>query len=225
MTDTRLIYIVDDEAPIRRAVGFMLKTSGYTVKSWPSGTAFLKDVRHLEPGCILLDLRMPEMDGLEVQQALIDRGVAMPVVLVSGNGDISTAVRAMRAHAVAFIEKPFARPDLFGAVEEAFARLDTARASAADAAVAQVAINALTSREHEVLRGLVHGLPNKTIAYDLGISPRTVEVHRANIMIKLGAHSLSDALRVAFAAGLGDTPWPRRATAQPAQIVDAHEAA
>jgi two-component system response regulator FixJ len=206
MNDARLVYIIEDEAQIRRSVGFMLKTSGYTVKCWRSGPAFLKEVQHLDPGCILLELRMPEMNGLEVQQALIDRGITMPVVVVSGDGDIATAVRAMKAHAVAVIEMPFAKRALCAAIEEAHAWLDTARAHATDTAGAQVVINGLTAREHDVLRGLVHGLRNKAIGYDLGISPRTVEVHRARIMIKLGAHSLSDTLRVAFAAGLGDIP-------------------
>jgi two-component system response regulator FixJ len=203
MTDKRLIHIVDDEDAIRRSASFMLKTSGFAVETWESGVAFLKDVRHAETGCILLDVRMPEMDGLEVQQALNERGITMPVIVLTGHGDISIAVRAMKAGAVDFIEKPFEKAVLMQAIEAAFARLDDHAGRATRSADAEVVIAGLTARERDVLEGLAQGLPNKTIAYDLGISPRTVEVHRANLMTKLGVRSLSDALRIAFAAGLG----------------------
>jgi len=204
MTDKRLIHIVDDEESIRRSAGFMLKTCGFAVRTWSSGVAFLKEVRHVEPGCILLDVRMPEMDGLEVQRTLAERGVTMPVVVLTGHGDISIAVRAMKAGAVDFIEKPFEKATLLAAIEAAFDRLGEARMQSARAADAAVLLASLTPRERDVLAGLAQGLPNKTIAYDLNISPRTVEVHRANLMTKLEVRSLSEALRIAFAAGLGE---------------------
>ncbi|WP_454887561.1 response regulator transcription factor [Sphingomonas oryzagri] len=204
MPDKRLVHIVDDEDAIRRATGFMLKTSGYAVESWPSGVAFLKEVRHASEGCILLDVRMPEMDGLEVQQALAERGVAMPIVILTGHGDVSIAVRAMKAGAIDFIEKPFEKARLLAALETAFGRIDEGEAQGERAREAGVLLAGLTARERDVLDGLARGLPNKTIAYDLGISPRTVEVHRANAMTKLRVRSLSDALRIAFAAGLGN---------------------
>ncbi|SNT27270.1 response regulator transcription factor [Sphingopyxis indica] len=203
MTDRKLVHIVDDEDAIRRSAGFMLKTSGYDVQTWPHGAAFLKEVRHAPDGCILLDVRMPEMDGLEVQQALLDRGVTMPVIVLTGHADVSIAVRAMKAGAVDFLEKPFEKAVLLGAIEAAFERMSAAGSAARRAAEANVVLGVLTPREREVLEGLAQGLPNKTIAYDLGISPRTVEVHRANLMAKLEVRSLSDALRLAFAAGLG----------------------
>jgi two-component system response regulator FixJ len=203
MPDKRLVHIVDDEEAIRRSAGFMLRTSGYVIETWPSGVAFLKEVRHAEEGCILLDVRMPEMDGLEVQQALAERGVAMPVIILTGHADVSIAVRAMKAGAIDFIEKPFQKATLLAALDAAFSRLADAEAQGGRAAEAGVLIAALTPRERDVLEGLAKGLPNKTIAYNLGISPRTVEVHRANLMTKLDVRSLSDALRVAFAAGLG----------------------
>jgi two-component system response regulator FixJ len=203
MTDRRLIHIVDDEEAIRRSASFMLKTSGFSVATYESGAAFLREVKHVEPGCILLDVRMPEMDGLEVQQVLLDRGIAMPVIILTGHGDISIAVRAMKAGAVEFIEKPFEKAVLLDAIAAAFERLDDSEKRAARSAEAAVMISGLTAREQDVLRGLADGLPNKTIAYDLGISPRTVEVHRANLMTKLGVRSLSEALRIAFAANLG----------------------
>ncbi|RYE58737.1 MAG: response regulator transcription factor [Rhizobiaceae bacterium] len=198
-----MIHIVDDEDAVRRSARFMLSTSGFAVETWESGVAFLKAVRHAQAGCILLDVRMPEMDGLEVQQALNERGVTMPVIILTGHGDISTAVRAMKAGAVDFIEKPFEKATLLSAIDAAFERIDQSADQAVRSTEAQVMLGKLTAREQEVLEGLARGFPNKTIAYDLGISSRTVEVHRANAMQKLGVRSLSDALRIAFAAGLG----------------------
>ena len=212
MSLKRTIHLVDDEEAIRRSAGFMLRTSGFAVEAYPSGVDFLKVVRSAEPGCILLDVRMPEMDGLEVQAALNERGITMPVIVLTGHGDVSIAVRAMKAGASDFIEKPFEKASLLKSIDNAFARLDDANAHSARAADASVRIAALTGREQDVLQGLAQGYPNKTIAYDLGISPRTVEVHRANLMSKLGVHSLSDALRIAFAAGLG-TPVGSASTA------------
>jgi len=202
MNTRRMIHIVDDEEAIRRSAGFMLKTSGYAVSTYASGDAFLQEARDAEPGCVLLDVRMPGMDGLEVQKAMAERGIAMPVVVLTGHGDITVAVRAMKSGAVDFIEKPFEKAVLLTAITAAFERLDDASARAARAGDAAIAIAALTSREQDVLRGLAQGLPNKTIAFDLAISPRTVEVHRANLMAKLQVRSLSEALRIAFAAGL-----------------------
>lgn len=203
MSDRRLIHIVDDEESIRRSVSFMLKTSGYQVETWTSGQAFLKEVRHVEQGCILLDVRMPEIDGLEVQRTLSERGVTMPIVIMTGHGDVSIAIQAMKAGAVDFLEKPFEKAALIAAIEESFRRLANAAEVTARAVDAQRILGVLTPRERDVLVGLAKGLPNKTIAYDLDISPRTVEVHRANLMMKLNVRSLSDALRIAFAAGLG----------------------
>ena len=203
MSDRKLVHIVDDEDAIRRSASFMLKTSGYAVETWANGIAFLKEIRHVSEGCILLDVRMPEMDGLEVQQALLERGVTMPVIILTGHADVSIAVRAMKAGAVDFLEKPFEKAVLIASIEAAFARMEAAEGAAARSAEAEVVLGILTPREREVLEGLAQGLPNKTIAYDLGISPRTVEVHRANLMAKLEVRSLSDALRLAFAAGLG----------------------
>lgn len=200
----RIVHLVDDDEAIRRSAGFMLKTSGYQVKAYASGVELLKDARDLSPGCVLLDVRMPEMDGLQVQEALKDRGIGHPVIVMTGHGDIGVAVQAMKAGAVDFIEKPFEKAVLLSAIEEGFARIEQAGRNRERAEQAQVRLQALTPRERDVLEGLVRGHPNKTIAYDLDISPRTVEIHRANLMSKLGVASLSEALRIAFAAGLGD---------------------
>lgn len=206
MADRRLVHLVDDEESVRRSVGFLLKSSGYAVQSWVSGTLFLKDIHHLATGCVLLDVRMPGMDGLEVQAAMAARGVTMPVIILTGHGDVSVAVQAMKAGAADFIEKPFDRDAFLNAIDAAFDRLEGADKDRGYVARASVQVAALTPREQEVLRGLANGLPNKTIAYDLGISARTVEVHRANLMMKLGVSNFSDALRIAFAAGMGGVP-------------------
>jgi two-component system, LuxR family, response regulator FixJ len=199
-SDSPLVHLVDDDEAIRRSAGFMLKTSGFQVKSYESGVELLKDAASLEPGCILLDIRMPEMDGLEVQQKLQEKGVSLPVIIMTGHGDVNLAVQAMKAGAVDFIEKPFEKAILLDALGEGFERLKQGEVSKERKRDAAIRVQALTGREREVLEGLVQGLPNKTIAYDLGISPRTVEIHRANLMTKLGARSLSEVLRIAFAA-------------------------
>jgi len=199
----RQVHLVDDDEAIRRSASFMLRTSGYLVKTYSSGVEFLGMAKEAVPGCVLLDVRMPEIDGLEVQAALKERGVLLPVVVMTGHGDINTAVEAMKLGAVDFIEKPFEKAVLLSAIEAGLERLDKSAKRHARADEARVKLDVLTPRELDVMKGLVRGHPNKTIAYDLDISPRTVEIHRANLMTKLGVHSLSEALRIAFAAGLG----------------------
>ena len=199
-SEARVVHLVDDDASVRRSVGFMLRTSGHQVHIYETGAGLLKNCAQLEQGCILLDIRMPGMDGLEVQQALQDKGVGLPVIIMTGHGDVGLAVKAMKAGAVDFIEKPFDKIALFSSLEEGFRRLSQKEVTGERRKDAEVKLQALTPRERDVLDGLAQGLPNKTIAYDLGISPRTVEIHRANLMTKLGVRSLSEALRIAFAA-------------------------
>lgn len=202
MTDKMLVHIVDDDEAIRRSLSFLLKTSGYAVNLYMSGVEFLKDAHRLERGIILLDVRMPEVDGMEVQVRLREMGVMMPVIIMTGHGDIDMAVRAMKAGASDFIEKPFEKAALMDALEAASQRLAADVLGDRRSEDARARLNVLTPRELDVLKGMVDGLPNKTIAYDLGISPRTVEIHRANLMQKLGVQSLSEALRIAFTARL-----------------------
>ncbi|KQN91525.1 two-component system response regulator [Sphingomonas sp. Leaf67] len=200
----RTVHIVDDDEAIRQSVGFLLRKAGYSVKSYVSGLEFLASVTRETGGCALLDVRMPEIDGLEVQARLARQSIALPVIMLTGHGDVTLAVRAVKAGAVEFLEKPFERTALLAAIDEALGlagRTDRSRIAAAEATVR---LAALTPRERDVLDGMVLGRPNKLIAFELGIATRTVEVHRANLMDKLSAHSLSDVLRIAFAAGLGD---------------------
>ncbi|MDB5712484.1 MAG: fixJ [Sphingomonas bacterium] len=205
MPDTeRTVHIVDDDEAIRQSIGFLLRKAGFKVIVYPSGTDFLKTVSRDLRGCVLLDVRMPGLDGLEVQDRMSQLGITLPIVMLTGHGDVTLAVRAIKAGAIEFIEKPFERSALLAAIDEALrhaARDERGHLALADA-VTRLAV--LTARERDVLGGLVLGRPNKLIAFDLGIATRTVEVHRANLMEKLNARSLSDVLRIAFAAGLGE---------------------
>lgn len=201
MEDNRVVHLVDDEEAIRKSVGFVLSRAGYKVQPYQSGVEFLKQAKAAQKGCVLLDVRMPEMDGLQVQSAMAERGIGMPVIVLTGHGDVTIAVQAMKAGAIEFLEKPFEKAALLGALERAFARLESKDNRELEEREARTRIAALTPREREILEGLTKGYPNKTIAYDLGCSSRTVEVHRASLMQKLEVHSLSDLLRIAFAAG------------------------
>ncbi|WP_037569597.1 response regulator transcription factor [Sphingomonas sp. S17] len=203
MGDRRIIHLVDDEESIRKAASFALKTAGYDVIAYTSGVEFLRTAKSAEVGCVILDVRMPEMDGLQVQTTMAARGINMPVIVLTGHGDVSVAVQAMKGGAIDFLEKPFEKAALLEAVRRAFARLDDVDLRALESSEAEVRVAALTPREQEVLEGLANGLPNKTIAYDLGCSSRTVEVHRASLLAKLEVRNLSEALRIAFAAGFG----------------------
>ncbi|MBB3764922.1 response regulator transcription factor [Sphingomicrobium lutaoense] len=200
MTEPFSVYIVDDDPAMRRSIAFLLDQQRRPSRSFESGEAFLREVDRLEPGCILLDIRMPGRDGLEIQKLLGEKGVRSPVVMITGHGDVAMAVKAMKEGAVDFLEKPFRSEALMNAIERAGQRLERHARHLHDAEEARLLLNGLTPRERDVVAGLARGHPNKTIAYDLGISPRTVEVHRANLMEKLEARSLSDVLRIVFAA-------------------------
>lgn len=201
---SRTIHLIDDDEAVRRSISFMLRTSGYLVKTYASGADLLAVGTAIAPGCIFLDVRMPDMDGLQVQRALREIGVLLPVIVMTGHGDVSVAVQAMKAGAIDFIEKPFEKAVLESALREGFARLHSQSRGQERTDEALAKLKILTPRELEVLRGLVKGHPNKTIGYDLGISPRTVEIHRANLMMKLEVASLSEALRIAFSARLDE---------------------
>lgn len=199
----RTVHIVDDDEAIRHSIGFMLRKAGHVVATYASGVAFLKTTTRETQGCVLLDVRMPEIDGLEVQARLAQQGIILPVIMLTGHGDVTLAVRAVKAGAIEFLEKPFERSTLLKAIDDALDQAGRNDRHHLLAAEAVVRLAALTARERDVLDGMVLGRPNKLIAFDLGIATRTVEVHRANLMEKLSAHSLSDVLRIAFTAGLG----------------------
>ena len=200
--DQATIFVVDDDSAVRDSLTLLLETSGYRVASYASGRAFLEALPPGGSGCVLVDVLMPDMGGFEVQQKLLQREVQLPVIVITGHGDVPLAVRAMKAGAADFIEKPYAEDALLAAVERA---LQVDRASRGErAAVAAIRERAaqLTVREREVLAQLVAGHPNKVIAYRLSISPRTVEIHRARVMDKMEACTLSDLVRMALEADL-----------------------
>ena len=199
----RVVYLVDDDEAIRHSASFMLRHAGYTVKTYPDGMSFLESVSEDHEGCILLDVRMPGMDGLAVQGALNHRGINMPVIILTGHGDVPVAVEAMKGGAIEFLEKPYEKQALVGAIENAFNLLDNQSVDDKRSREAKARLTELTPRELQVLECLVDGLTNKGIAQALSISPRTVEFHRAHMMEKLQADSLSNALRFAFLAGMG----------------------
>lgn len=208
MSERGLVHVIDDEDSIRRSLDFLLSNEGYRVLTWAEPDAFLKQVNTCDTGCVLLDVRMPRMDGLTVQQKMHDAGISLPVIVLTGHGDVQMAVRALQAGAADFLEKPVDRESLLSAIANAFAFQSDREARRNNAEWADTQVNRLTEREREVLDGLACGYPNKTIAYDLGISARTVEVYRANVMTKLGVSNFADALRIAFAAGMGsESRW------------------
>jgi two-component system response regulator FixJ len=201
MPAERMVHVVDDDAAVRRSLERLLQSVGCSCVSYSTPASFLDSVHELSGGCILLDVRMPGMDGLEVQARLNESGIALPVIVMTAQGDVQTAVQAMKAGAVDFIEKPFNDDTLFGAIEVALAR--TAQSDKIrEAAEAAERIAALSPRERQVLDALVVGRPHKQIAADLGISVRTVEVHRARMMERLGTRRLAEAIRLAVMAQL-----------------------
>jgi two-component system response regulator FixJ len=202
MPAERRVYIVDDDEAVRDSLTVLLESKAYAVRSFGSAGEFLAAAASLPAGCLVVDIRMPEMDGLELQQRLAERGLDFPMVVITGHGEVPLAVRAMKAGAVDFIEKPFASEAILNSLDLAAARLAAPRAQDPAAVAAANKLALLSPREREVLEGLLAGQPNKTIAYDLSISPRTVEIHRARVMDKMGARSLSELVRLALAAGV-----------------------
>ncbi|MTV17657.1 MULTISPECIES: response regulator FixJ [Bradyrhizobium] len=202
MTTRRTILVIDDDPAMRDSLAFLLDVNGFAVTTYETATDFLDQLKSSTVDCIVSDIRMPGMSGLELVRKLKDDAVACPVILMTGHGDVALAVEAMKAGAVDFIEKPFEDEALLRAISEA---LQTQSAAPADGTVkreAEARLVDLSPRERDVLRGLVAGKINKVIAHDLGISPRTVEVYRANLMAKTNVRSMSELMRIAIAAGL-----------------------
>jgi len=196
------VYIVDDDREVRRSLSFLLSTTEMTSRPFGSGVDFLDALSDLKPGCILLDIRMPEFDGFYVMAELGKRAIEWPVIVMTGHGEVSVAVRAMKLGAVDFLEKPFDEEILLNSLERAFGLLRDRGEAAERKQRAQDRVNALTAREKEVLRGLMAGMANKLLARRLDISLRTVEMHRANMMDRLGVRSLAEALTLAVQAGV-----------------------
>jgi two-component system response regulator FixJ len=202
MPRERRVYIVDDDEAVRDSLSVLLASKSFATRSFGSGPEFLATAASLPFGCLIVDIRMPEMDGLQLQQHLTDRALDFPLIVISGHGDVPLAVRAMKAGAVDFIEKPFEERSILDSLRQAQTRFAAQRASAQAGATAREKLATLTPREREVFDEMVRGKQNKMIAFDLDISPRTVEVHRARVLEKLEARSLSELVRLALAAGV-----------------------
>jgi two-component system response regulator FixJ len=203
-TDSYVVHVVDDEEPVRKSLAFLLTMAGFTVRVHESAVSFLDSVSTIGRACLITDLRMPDMSGVELLERLREKGASVPAIVITGHGDVPMAVSAMKAGAVDFIEKPFEEDVLVEAIKRAASRLDDVAHPVENIAALRTRVEQLSDRERQVLSAVVAGLANKTIAYDLGISPRTVEVHRANIMSKMQARSLPELVRMSIALGLGN---------------------
>ncbi|HWA19917.1 MAG TPA: response regulator FixJ [Devosia sp.] len=190
-----VVHIVDDEESVRSSLAFLLGTAGFAVRTHQSATAFLQAAPSIRNGCLVTDLRMPDLDGVQLLKSLSERGAMLPAIVVTGHGDVQMAVEAMKNGALDFIEKPFSDEVLIAsirrAVEQAATQIDQEQVTSRT----RERLATLSERELQVLRGVVQGQPNKVIAIDLGISPRTVEVYRANVMAKMQAKSLAELVR------------------------------
>ena len=196
--ESYVVHIVDDEEPARKSLAFLLTISGFTVQVHESATSFLAAAPTLADACLVTDLRMPDMSAVELLEELGAIGALPPTIIITGHADVPMAVSAMKAGAVDFIEKPFEDRTLIDAITRAASRLEGTVEVSADDKLLRARLDSLSDRERQVLSAVVSGLPNKTIAYDLDISRRTVEVHRANIMSKMQAKSLAELVRMAI---------------------------
>ena len=200
--DSAVVHVIDDDEALRSSLAFLLRAHAIEVETYESAAAFLRIAPRLKSGCIITDVRMPEISGIELLRRLRELKIFLPVVVITGHGDVPLAVEAMKFGAADFLEKPFDDEILLAAVRSALDRQDSDSKRQAERAAIDERLAALSNRERDVLEGLVAGRANKQIAFDLGISPRTVEVYRANLMTKMHAASLSELVRMALVAGI-----------------------
>ena len=196
------IYVVDDDPAVRKSLGRLLKAAGFRVEAFASAAAFLAQAPHARLGCIVLDVQMPDLTGIELQQALAGAGIALPIIFITGHGDVPTSVRAMKAGAVDFLAKPFDDKELFAAIALALDRAQRESESRADADVVEQRLATLTPRERQVLLQVLTGKLNKQIAGELGASEKTIKVHRARVMNKMQVRSVADLVRLCEKAGV-----------------------
>ena len=200
--DDANVFVVDDDADVRDSLCALLEASGFHAEGFDGPKKFLSSTGPTRAGCLIADIRMPGMDGLELQQELIKRGANLAVIIITGHGDVPLAVRAMKAGALDFIEKPFDDEIMLASVRRALAEGQSQHRDTALAQAAKERVNGLTPRERQVLELLLAGKQNKGIGHELNISPRTIEIHRAHLMDKMQARSLSELVRLAIAAGI-----------------------
>lgn len=202
MPSEAVVHVVDDDEAMRHSLAFLLGSARFAVRTYESAVAFLDALGEAPTGCVITDMRMPDISGIELLRRLRQLGVALPVIVITGHGDVPLAVEAMKLGAFEFLEKPFDDEVLLTAVRSALNRIERDARREAEQAEIKERLDGLSTRERQVLAGLVAGRPNKIIAFDLGISPRTVEIYRANVMTKMRATSLSDLVRMALLAGV-----------------------
>ena len=200
--DDQTVFVLDDDEAVRDSLGALLESAGFVVETFGSGADFLDRLAPEGGGCLVLDVRMPGLSGLEVQEELAKKGIAIPVIIITGHGDVPIAVKALKSGAVDFIEKPFADDIILESVRHALEQDQQIKQDLSAAMEIKARFERLTPRERDVLGQLVIGNPNKIIAHELGISPRTVEIHRARVLEKMSARSLSHLVRLAIAAGV-----------------------
>ena len=201
-----IVYVIDDDDAVRQSLEFLLKTAGISARSFESAKAFLEVMPQIHSGCVITDVRMPEITGIDLLHQIKESKRDIPVIVITGHGDIALAVEAMKVGAIDFLEKPFDDDLLLAAVRAALNTDADMAKHKAELANIHDKLAALSNRERQVLEGLVAGKANKVIAFDLGISPRTVEIYRANLMTKMSANSLSDLVRMAMTAGILEGP-------------------
>ncbi|HYA06969.1 MAG TPA: response regulator FixJ [Xanthobacteraceae bacterium] len=197
-----IVHIIDDDEALRESLTFLLRSAKHEVKSFASAKTFLETLPDPSLSCIITDVRMPDMSGIELLRRLKELKIAAPVIVITGHGDVSLAVEAMKIGAIDFLEKPFDDEVLLASVDAALRQHDGQARRQTERAEIENRLAALSPRERDVLGGLVAGRANKQIAFDLGISPRTVEIYRANLMNKMQAGSLSELVRMALMVGM-----------------------
>jgi len=201
MAGDAIVHVIDDDEAVRQSIEFLLRTAGVVARTYESASAFLSALPRIDSGCIITDVRMPGISGIDLLRRLGEMQFKIPVIVITGHGDVPLAVEAMKIGAVDFFEKPYDDELLLGSVRSALNRSQENAARDAERAKVEAHLSTLTNREREVLQGLVAGKPNKIIAFDLAISPRTVEIYRANVMTKMGASSVSELVRMASVIG------------------------
>lgn len=201
-SENGIVYIIDDDEALRESLAFLLKSARIDAKTYSSAASFLDALVEVRTGCIVTDVRMPGISGIELLRRLGDLKITLPVIVITGHADVPLAVEAMKVGAADFLEKPFDDDVLLASVRSALQRQDGETKRQSERADIESRLSALSKRERDVLDGLVAGRANKQIAYDLGISPRTVEIYRANLMSKMQAGSLSDLVRMALLVGI-----------------------
>jgi len=215
MPDSEIVHVIDDDDAMRESLAFLFKSVKIAVKSYEDASSFLAVPEQIVSGCVVTDVRMPGVNGIELLKRLREKGNFIPVIVITGHGDVPLAVEAMKAGAANFIEKPFDVEVLLASVRAALSKQASQQEHASMRGAVLKKLAQLSPREREVLNGLVAGHPNKIIAFDLGISPRTIEIYRANVMDKMEAASLAELVRMALVAGVLDEPLPANKTKTP----------